>query len=300
MEKQFLTPKELFEEKGLESPYNPKPIINNGSNRVLFWHVPAFIEENDDNEKMTELSVLEGEGNSFRVSRLSNIHSYSVDVYKAFDKKIETLWMNEPRRREVIKKAEQLIVRNKYSVGYTMAGLYLDFNALFDIIDNSVSLASAERIIDNNLFLGNMEAFYVNAILAGKSQEDCEKAKKNYLKTLELIKNNPNVHLTLPKEQKMDFRFVESGESVAMEFCDPSVSTAVGYGPQFLCDARIYKKQELAYTHELNSVEANKDLAKENKIKDEIKDINNQIENLEHESVKILNDQLKRTNSLTF
>ena len=296
MEKQFLTPKELFEENGLESPYNPKPITNNGSNRVLFWHVPAFIERNVDNKKLTELDIFDDEeGRNFRISRLGLIYDMDEEVFQALDEKVDNkkLWENEPRRDEVIKKAEQLIIRNKYNLGYTMGGLYLDFNALLNVLNGNTPISVAEKIIDNNLFLGNMETFYINAIFEGKTKKECDEAKKNYLKTLELIKNNPDVHFSLPQERRIDFKYVDYGQGVAMSFCEPSVSDAFGYGPQFLCDARISKKQELEYVQELESIDNNQDTTKNNKIKSEIRDIDNQMAKLELDSINELNKQLK-------
>lgn len=298
MEKKFLTPEELFEDEAFYDFFNPDfvPKAINKQN-ILFWNVPAFLIENHQNQRLTEITASEEnkengeEGNGFRLARLRAITDYTNDViFPEFDAKTQTLWVGEPRRDELFQKVEQLIVRSQYNLGYGQSGLYLDFNKLFDVFDNQTPFKTAEKIIDNNLFLGNMATFYTIKANNRESQEVCEAAKKQYIKALNLLSNS-DVHFGLPEEKITNFKYVEDEGPVLMKFCgeDDVDDLLFGYGPQFLGDAKLYKKEEKKFAEEKG------DEKRQIQVDFEIRKLEEQEKELEEQSNKILERECLRT-----
>lgn len=252
MKKKINNPAELFEfEQGLldgEQSFVPQPI---DQKNVLFWHVPEFLEDNSRNNKLTKITASDEneEGNNFRLKRLDKIVEYTnSEIYPEFDRKTENLWLNEPKRDELIEKAEQLLVRSQYNIGYHQVGLYLDYNKFFELLDEKVPFKEAEKIIDNNLFLGNMATFYAILVNDGQDFNDCEKAKQKYKQTLELF-NDADVHFKLPYEQRIyyDYETDENNKSKMRIFSESTIYDGifVSYGPQFLYEIIINKNIEL-------------------------------------------------------
>lgn len=298
MEQELLTPQELFADLIDLGLGEPEPILDNGSKNVLFWHVPAFLKDNVDNQKLSDLTATDDDenGRNWRITRLDKMSDYCNDaVYPFFDDRVASLWKGDPRRDEVISKAEQLIIRNQYNMGYLQAGLFVDYNKLFEVLNSGTSIEVAERIIDNNLFLGNLASFYVNAMYENKSFAECEKAKKRYEKALQILIENPDVHFNLPEEQKHYFKYVEYGQGVKMQFCEPDGTEFCGYGPQYLQDAKIYKEKELQYIDEMGA-EQGKEVATEveaRKVKEQMQKISKEHQKLEKETMEELNAQIE-------
>ena len=309
MQKKFNNPAKLFEfEQGLfegEQSFVPKPIEQNN---VLFWHVPEFLEKNSKNDKLTKITASDEneEGNNFRIRRLDKIIEYTnSEIYPEFDKITENLWLNEPKRVELIKKAEQLLVRSQCNVGYHQAGLYLDYNKFFELLDDKVPFKEAEKIIDNNLFLGNMATFY--AILTNDRHEFdvCEKAKQKYKQTLELMQNR-DVHFKLPYEQRIyyDYQTDENNKSKLKIFNESEIFEGifVSYGPQFLYEIIINRNIELkdnqAELNILNSIKNCSDVTveiKKRSLKNKEIELKTEKENYEEQ---ILSLQEKSNNEL--
>lgn len=250
--KKFKSPAELFEfEQGLfefEQSFVPEPI---NQNNVLFWHVPEFLENNSKNYKLTKITASDEneEGNNFRLKRLDKIIEYTnSDIYSEFDKKTENIWLNEPKRDELIEKAEQLLIRCQYNIGYHQAGLYLDYNKFFELLDDKLPFKEVEKIVDNNLFLGNMATFYAILVNNECDFNVCETAKQKYKQTLDLL-GDADVHFKLPYEQRIyyDYETDENNKSKLKIFSESEIFDGiyVSYGPQFLYEIVLNKNIEL-------------------------------------------------------
>lgn len=291
----FKTPEQLFSEQEQFSPSFREEFIptENKENKYdLFWHVPAFLEENKDNLRLTQITSSRddeddfdedddekavGEGDTFRLQRLSNVTEYINNiVFPEFDNKVENLWVGDPKRDELIEKAEQLLVRCQYNMGYGQSGLYLDYNKLFEILDNETPISVAEKVIDNNLFLSNMATFYSICVQDGLGEEACSKAKSAYTQTLKLMSNS-DVHFNLPKENRITFRYEDEEMGTFMKFYEEGSQDdlLVGFGPQFLYDAKFIKNQELQKVEEARKIP----------VQLEIKNLKEQMTNLQEESM---------------
>ncbi len=292
------TPKELFED---EIDYNPDFVPTDYEQKNnLFWHVPAFLEDNSKNERLTQITATEEnkengeEGNAFRRARLKAVTDYTNDVvFPAFDEKVEFLWLEQEKRYDVIAKAEQLIVRSQYNFGYGQSGLYLDYTKLLNLLSDDVPISQAEKIIDNNLFLGNMATYYVSLVNDGKVQGLCDTAKKNYERTLKLMQNE-RTHFVCPEEKDYSFKYVEDeNQNVVMKFFDedsdePDLLNASG--PQFLCDVKLYKQKEIEYSKEVGN--------KDNEVKAnmELRNFDEQLKILQKHSNDVLDKEEARVN----
>ncbi len=292
------TPEELFED---EIDYNPLFVpVDYKQKNNLFWHVPAFLENNDKNERLTQITATEEnkengeEGNAFRRARLKAVTDYTNDVvFPAFDEKVEFLWLGQEKRYDVIAKAEQLIVRSQYNFGYGQSGLYLDYNKLLNLLSDNVPIEQAEKIIDNNLFLGNMATYYVSLVNDGKVQSLCDNAKVNYEKTLNLMQND-KTHFVYPSEKEYSFKYVEDeNQNVVMKFFEENSEEqdlVTACGPQFLCDAKLYKQKEIDYSKEAGN--------KDNEVKAnmELRNFDDQLKILQKQSNDVLEQEIVRVN----
>ena len=186
-------------------PFAPKSYNKKG---ILWWHVPEFLEENKDNKPIHDLT----DGMNFwQVRRNILTGIYDKDVYPLIDAKYQSdLWergsksavkqgyLEEKERYELFDKINYLADAACHGrMGNHISGLYLDFNELEKIF--SLPVKEAVRIVDNNLFVGNMATFYSAAVENKEPQEICEKLKKQYKKALNLA-SRPDVHL-IPQTQ---------------------------------------------------------------------------------------------------
>ena len=256
----FITPAGLFRAESDKrfAPEKPEKKYD------LFWHTKEFLENNTNDEVITKITNEDGyqPNNQFRINRLKKIKEYlNLVVYVEFDRKVQTLWRNDPQRDEIIAKAEQLLVRSQYNMGYAQSGLYLDYNKFFDVLDNKTPAKEALRIFDNNLFLGNMATFYTTFVQEGENKALIKQAKENYKQTLQLM-GSEQKHFKLPYEEKKYFKYVNDKIKVlSKNECDNE--TYVASGPQVLSEFIVFKDREhkqderQVYKKELYSLEQN-------------------------------------------
>jgi len=247
---EFKTPIILFEEGNKRfQPQRPEKKYD------LFWHTKEFLEDNKNDEMIIKITATGGAeiNNELRIGRLNKIKQYlNTKIYDAFDKKTQNLWKDEPKREEIISKAEQLLVRSQYNMGYAQSGLYLDYNKFFEILDNKTNPREALRIIDNNLFLGNMATFYTAFVQEGEQKDVIKKAKENYIKALELMQSD-SVHFKLPYEDPKYFKFFIEGSNVkviVLSKKDEDSETYLASGPQLLSEFMFFKNREKQATEE--------------------------------------------------
>ena len=254
----FITPAGLFRAEADKRFVPEKP----EKKYDLFWHTKEFLEDNKNDEVITQITSTDGynPNTQFRINRLKKIKEYlNLVVYVEFDRKVQTLWQNDSQRDEIIAKAEQLLVRSQYNMGYAQSGLYLDYNKFFEVLDNKTPAEEALRIFDNNLFLGNMATFYTTFVQEGESQSLIKKAKENYKRTLSLM-GSEQKHFKMPYEEKKYFKYDNDKIKVlSQDECDNE--TYVASGPQVLSEFIVFKDREQkynekqAYKKELYSLE---------------------------------------------
>ena len=291
---EFKTPISLFIET--DKRFQPQKPENKYD---LFWHTKQFLEDNKNNEKITKITATNGAetSNELRINRLNNIKNYLNTIYDEFDKKTQNLWKYEPKREEIISNAEQLLVRSQYNMGYAQSGLYLDYNKFFEVLDNKTKPMEAKRIIDNNLFLGNMATFYTSSVEEGEQKEVIENAKHNYLKTLELMQSD-SIHFRLPYEEPKYFKFLVQDGDVKLKVFSKEVQdngVYVASGPQVLSEFIFFKSREKEEIK--NQIdELSKNLTSDNK---SLKDISQRKKDQKQaEFEKILKEQQSYKNEL--
>ena len=194
--------RKLIQEGKRELPIDfcPVPYKKEG---ILWWHVPEFLEDNKDNLTYDENA---GYNNwDIRINALEDFYEEKVAPYlkiinegqvwtKQYTYQDEDTYVDEDKRDEIILKAYYLAGAScNGRMGYAISGLYLDFEKFKELF--TLSPDEAERIIDNNIFVGDMATFYTASVENGESVDRCEFLKQQYTKTLNKVANNPEIHL---------------------------------------------------------------------------------------------------------
>jgi len=185
-------------------PYKPKPYNKNG---VLWWHVPEFLEENVGNETIENIA-----SKSFWISRrdaLTKFYENTIDGY--IDKKYQSnLWekggsgnyLDSDSRYDLFNKILYLAGSGCYGrMGNHISGLYLDFEKFKGIFE--LNPRDAERIVDNNIFVGDMAILYSAAVENHDKMGICESLKQKYKTALDMAVL-PNVHFKTNNQVQSD------------------------------------------------------------------------------------------------
>lgn len=195
-------PLEIFRAAGLPNEFLP---IDYKKKDILFWHVPALLEENKNNYPTYYVTTKE-EGSK-------NIHEFYENRCDAMTKYIEKndikvrmiqksknqRWREDgsitgEELRDFYEKYQCLLESSSMGrIGCHLSGLYVDFQKLEDIFD--LSFKEANRVLDNNLSLANLALIYSAYTENLENSDVSNKAKELYKKAFNFVNNNPRAHL---------------------------------------------------------------------------------------------------------
>jgi len=179
---------QLKQIRQLEQPIPFKPIPYNKSN-ILWWHVPEFLEDNRKNQTVEKLV----NGKRFWINRQDRLIEFSNAKIIPYINEMED-YFNDDSRLDLFNKIYDFIEGSCINrIGNHISGLYVDFEEFKNIF--TLSPKEAERIIDNNIFVGDMATFYSAAVENHESMEKCERLKKEYIKSVEMVSSSKNIHL---------------------------------------------------------------------------------------------------------
>ncbi len=211
---------------------------------ILWWSVPEFLEENVQNKSQEELTG----GTSFWVSRRQNMaevfenqispfinKKYTGSLWSPESESSKTLgYINPNNRFDFFNKIMYLAGAScNGQMGFHISGLYLDFDKFKTIF--SMPVKEAEKLVDNNLFLGDIATFYSACIENGESFEKCEQIKSLYKKTLKLVESGkvhfainskPQEVLTFQKQkgQRLEYNEMLSEHISQIRKCEEKLS----------------------------------------------------------------------------
>lgn len=200
----------------LKIPFLPVAYDNKS---ILWWHVPEFLEQNTQNKTVEELS-----SRTFWVTRRRQMEKYFDDeILELIEDKFRSdLWTRKGESSDKLgyipeDDRAQLFDEMKYLAGHSCngrygfhaAGLYLDFERFKKLFNKPVK--EVMRVVDNNMFLGDMATFYLASLENKEPKEKCEMLKKEYLRAYKLACQQ-GVHLrsTLHPQEKFSLAFLDN------------------------------------------------------------------------------------------
>lgn len=209
--------KKLSEAGKREIPIDFCPVPYNKED-ILWWHVPEFLEDNKNNLTYDKIAGVDNW--AVRILTLENFYKEDVRPYinklyesglwsKKYIHQDEDSYVDEDRRFDIFNKFHYISGAScNGRMGYAISGLYVDFEKLKELFKGSPS--EAERIIDNNIFVGDMATFYTAAVENKEPSEKCERLKQKYVEALNMVTNNSKIHLTtkyyVQKELTLSFK----------------------------------------------------------------------------------------------
>ncbi len=197
-------------------PFAPIPYNKKG---ILWWHIPEFLEDNTANEPATTLT----EGTTICSSRRDKLaYFFENEIYPYINAHYEgDTWSDSnlkgDARYDFFNKITYLAGSScNGRMGNHISGLYLDFEKFKDLF--KLDLSEAEKIIDNNLFLGNIASIYSAAVESLDGQKKCDEIKKLYKKTLNMISSS-DVHFKAryDVQEKLTFEIEELIDNPALK-----------------------------------------------------------------------------------